>query len=101
MVTRSELYARFYSGDVVEKLAAAQDLYGRYGKELALRPDIMSQLAAMESSERAMAAQKGTMGMGATCTQCAGRQGGGCCSPAGIWSRDGVKSPFDSCSVFC
>lgn len=80
MVTRSGLYALFYGGDVVEKLATAQDLYGRYGQKLALRPDIMSQLAAMESSERALQVQMSTMGMGVTCKQCAGRQGGGCCS---------------------
>ncbi len=80
MVIRSELYPLFYSGDVVVKLAAAQELYGRYGKELALRPDIRSQLAALEASEHALQVQMGAMGMGKTCTQCAGRQGGGCCS---------------------
>ena len=80
MATRSELYALFYSGDVVVKLAAAQELYGRYGKELSLRLDIMSQLAMMQASEHALQAQMGAMGMGKTCTQCAGRQGGGCCS---------------------
>ncbi|MDD3814182.1 MAG: hypothetical protein PHZ02_06000 [Desulfocapsaceae bacterium] len=80
MVTRSEVYSLFYSGDVVVKLAVAQDLYSRYGKELALRPDIMSQLAMMQVSERALQSQMTVMGMGKTCTQCAGRQGGGCCS---------------------
>ncbi len=80
MVTRSEIYSLFYSGDVVVKLAAAHDLYGRYGKELSLRPDIMSQLDMMQVSEHALQAQMGTMGMGGTCTQCAARVGGGCCS---------------------
>ncbi|MEK6201891.1 MAG: hypothetical protein N2A40_05670 [Desulfobulbaceae bacterium] len=80
MVTRSEIYARFYSGDVLLKLATARDLYGRYGKVLALRPDIMAQLTAMELSERALQAQMGGMGMGVTCTRCAVRAGGGCCS---------------------
>lgn len=80
MGTRSEIYTLFYSGDVAVKLAVAQDLYVRYGQALALRPDIMAQLAAVETSEHALQAQMGAMAMGATCTQCASRQGGGCCS---------------------
>jgi hypothetical protein len=80
MVIRSELYPLFYSGDVLMKLAAARDLHARHGHALALRPDIMSQLAAMAADERALQAQMGAMGMGATCTQCAARAGGGCCS---------------------
>jgi len=80
MGTRSEIYTLFYSGDVAVKLAVAQDLYARYGQALALRPEIMAQLAAVEVSERALQAQMGAMAMGVTCTQCAGRQGGGCCS---------------------
>lgn len=80
MATRSEIYALFYSGDVVVKLAAARDLHARYGHALALRPDIMSQLAALAASEHALQAQMGAMGMGNSCTQCAVRPGGGCCS---------------------
>jgi hypothetical protein len=78
--TRSEIYTLFYSGDVAVKLAVAQDLYARYGQALALRPEIMAQLAAVETSEHALQTQMGTMVMGITCTQCASRQGGGCCS---------------------
>jgi len=40
MGTRSEIYTLFYSGDVVLKLAVAQDLYARYSQALVLRPDI-------------------------------------------------------------
>jgi hypothetical protein len=80
MLTRSEIYSSFYSGDVLVKLAAARDLHARYGGMLALRPDIMSQLAATQASGHALQAQMGAMGMGQTCTQCAGRAGGGCCS---------------------
>jgi len=40
----------------------------------------MAQLTAVEADERALRDQMGAMGMGATCTQCASRQGGGCCS---------------------
>lgn len=80
MGTRSEIYTLFYSGDVAVKLAVAQDLYVRYSQALVLRPDIMAQLAAVEVAERALQNQMGAMAMGVTCTQCAGRQGGGCCS---------------------
>ncbi len=80
MGTRSEIYTLFYSGDVAVKLAVAQDLYARYGQALVQRPDIMAQLALVETSERALQVQMGAMAMGATCTQCASRQGGGCCS---------------------
>ncbi|MBW6519550.1 MAG: hypothetical protein K0A99_00840 [Desulfoarculaceae bacterium] len=80
MATRSEIYALFYSGDVAVKLAAAQELYSQYGKVLALRPDIMAQLAALAASEHALQTRMGAMGMGNTCTQCASRPGGGCCS---------------------
>ena len=80
MGTRAEIYTLFYSGDVVVKLAVAHDLYGRYGQALVLRPEIMAQLAAVGAAERALQVQMGAMAMGVTCTQCAGRQGGGCCS---------------------
>ncbi len=80
MGTRSEIYTLFYSGDVVLKLAIAQDLYARYGQDIVLRPDIMAQLAVVKTSERTLKAQMGAMEMGVTCTQCASRQGGGCCS---------------------
>lgn len=80
MLTRSEIYSLFYSGDVLVKLAAARELYDRYGKVLVLRLDIMSQLAAMQVSEKALQARMGSMGMGETCSRCASRQGGGCCS---------------------
>lgn len=77
---RSELYPLFYSGDVMLKLAAARDLHDRYGSALAQRPEIMSQLAGVETAERALQVQMGSMEMGVTCTRCASRQGGGCCS---------------------
>jgi hypothetical protein len=80
MRTRAEIYTLFYSGDVTVKLAVAHDLYGRYGQALVRRPEIMAQLATMEAAERALQAQMVSMAMGVTCTQCAGRQGGGCCS---------------------
>ncbi|MFH2122562.1 MAG: hypothetical protein ABIJ50_03635 [Pseudomonadota bacterium] len=80
MLTRSEIYSLFYSGEVVVKLAVAQDLYGRYGRELSLRADVMSQLAMMQVSEQVLQMQMAVMGMGGTCTQCAARVGGGCCS---------------------
>jgi hypothetical protein len=80
MGTRTEIYTLFYSGDVAVKLAVARDLYARYGQTLALRPEIMAQLAAVGASERALQGQMAAMAMGATCTQCASRQGGGCCS---------------------
>jgi len=64
MLTRAEIYSLFYSGDVVVKLAAARDLYASYGQVLVQRLDIMSQLAAMQVSERALQARMGSMGMG-------------------------------------
>ena len=80
MGTRSEIYTLFYSGDVSVKLATAHDLYASYGQTLALRPEIIEQLAAVENSERALQAQMGAMAMGVTCRQCASGPGGGCCS---------------------
>jgi hypothetical protein len=80
MRTRAEIYTLFYGGGVVLKLAVAQDLYARYGQELVRIPGILSQLAAIKASERALQDQMGAMAMGVTCTQCAGRAGGGCCS---------------------
>ncbi len=80
MATRSDLYAFFYSGDVVLKLATAHDLHARYGEFLVQQLDIMSQLTVVLADEQISQAQMITMGMGETCTQCANRQGGGCCS---------------------
>jgi hypothetical protein len=80
MVERSEIYAHFYSGDVVSKLSVVRELYSRYGEALHQQLDIMTQLSAVVEDERALRDQMGAMGMGATCTHCASRPGGGCCS---------------------
>jgi hypothetical protein len=80
MVTRSEIYALFYGGDVLSKLATARDLYGRYGKVLAVRPEILVHMAAVQGAERDLQTRMGAMRMGVTCSRCAARAGGGCCS---------------------
>lgn len=80
MAIRSEIYPRFYSGDVVVKLAVARELYSRFGRVLLLLPEMRTQLTAVQADERALQEQMAAMGMGATCTQCASRPGGGCCS---------------------
>ncbi len=80
MAIRSEIYTKFYSGDVVVKLAVARELYSRFGQDLLLLPEMRTQLTAVQADERALQEQMGAMEMGATCTQCASRPGGGCCS---------------------
>lgn len=80
MAIRSEIYTQFYSGDVVVKLAVARELYSRFGQELLLLPEMRTQLTAVQADERALQEQMAAMEMGATCTQCASRPGGGCCS---------------------
>jgi len=80
MSIRSGLYTKFYSGDVVVKLAAARELYSRFGQDLLHHPGIRTQLIAVQADERVLQEQMGAMGMGVTCAQCASRPGGGCCS---------------------
>lgn len=79
-VTRSDLYRYFYGGEVASKLAAARELYDRYGEALLQQPDIRAQLSAVVEDEHALSAQMRGMQMGVTCSQCAARPGGGCCS---------------------
>jgi len=79
-VTRSEMYAYFYSGEVALKLAVSRELYVQFGNVLLQQPDILTQLTNVKANERALQRQMGAMTMGLTCTQCASRQGGGCCS---------------------
>lgn len=80
MAIRSEIYTQFYSGDVVVKLAVARELHSRFGRDLLHHPGIRTQLTAVQADERALQEQMAAMEMGATCTQCASRPGGGCCS---------------------
>jgi len=80
MGMRSEIYTLFYSGEVAMKLAIAEDLYSRYGQTLVRQPNIMAQLAEVVAAEHSLQSQMGAMAMGVTCTRCASRQGGGCCS---------------------
>jgi hypothetical protein len=79
-VTRSEMYAYFYSGDVPLKLGVARKLYAQFGNVLLQQPDILAHLTIVEANERALQVQMRAMTMGATCTLCASRQAGGCCS---------------------
>jgi len=74
------MYTYFYSGDVALKLGVARELYVQFGNVLLQQPDILANLTIVEANERALQVQMRAMTMGATCTLCAIRQGGGCCS---------------------
>lgn len=80
MLTRADLHALFYTGTVDKKLALASTLYGEHGRELLQSTEVVEQLTLLRRKERALQEQMQAMAMGQTCTLCATRAGGGCCS---------------------
>lgn len=77
---RSELYGFLYGGTVLEKRQRAGGLHHRFGSELLALPEINDWLRKMEEAQWGLKGQMEIMAMGHTCSWCARRPGGGCCS---------------------
>ena len=80
--TLPQLYDFFYGGDIDMKLAAAERLYRRYGVELLQDPPVIAGMTDLRGLHEALRQQMLAMEMDRTCTRCAQRSGGGCCSMA-------------------
>ena len=80
--TLTQLYDLFYGGDLGTKLAVAERLYLLYGAELSQDPQVATGMTDLRCLYEALRQQMLAMGMDRTCTKCAQKSGGGCCSMA-------------------
>ncbi len=80
----------YFTAPVPHRLAAAQDLYHRLGPALGRDPAIRAGLERVRRSAARLTLQMQAMAMGATCSDCAARTGGGCCSAAMADNTDGI-----------
>jgi hypothetical protein len=69
-----------YCGDAAIKLAKAQDLAASYAVKLLQEPEICRQLGLLKDNLAVLEAHMTAMEMGKSCTSCAKREDGGCCS---------------------
>ncbi|MEA3467186.1 MAG: hypothetical protein U9R57_03055 [Thermodesulfobacteriota bacterium] len=75
-----EIINTCYCGDGKEKLAKAESLAEEYGHSLSQQRDVLDQLAVVQTAVEVLDAHMAAMEMGKTCSQCAARPDGGCCS---------------------
>ena len=80
--TLPQLFDLFYGGDIDMKLAVAERLYRLYGAELLQDPQVTLGMTNLHDLHEGLQQQMLVMEMDRTCTRCAQRSGGGCCSMA-------------------
>ncbi len=69
-----------YGGDAVAKLELARTLAVRFAELLLQEPDVYKQLELLKDKLTVLDTHMSAMEMGKSCTLCAARQDGGCCS---------------------
>jgi hypothetical protein len=77
-----QLYDLFYCGDIAMKLEVAGRLFQIYNAELMQDQQITAGMADLCGRHEALRQQMQAMEMDRTCTRCAQKSGGGCCSAA-------------------
>jgi len=75
-----EIISTCYCGDGADKLAKAKSLLRKYGDTLSCVAQIKEQLEVVRDAVSLLDAHMTAMDMGKTCTACAARPDGGCCS---------------------
>ncbi len=70
----------YYTAPVARRLAVAHQLYREHGREMDANPAIRSGLAGIRIRAADLEEQMQAMDMGRTCSGCAARADGGCCS---------------------
>ncbi len=75
-----EIISSCYCGDGAAKLDRAKNLLRKYGEALSGDTRIKEQLVVTRDAVFLLDTHMTAMGMGKTCTACAARPGGGCCS---------------------
>lgn len=75
-----EIISSCYSGNGSEKLQKAEALFQAYGAKLSQEKQIQEQLAVLQDAVSSLDAHMSAMEMGKTCTACAVKPKGGCCS---------------------
>ncbi len=69
-----------YRGDGAAKLEMARELAGRYGNGLLREKIVVEKLTVLRRLAASLDAHMAAMDMGRTCSSCAARVDGGCCS---------------------
>ncbi|MBC8207673.1 MAG: hypothetical protein H8E79_00685 [Desulfobulbaceae bacterium] len=87
----TELYGVVYGGAVADRLSFAHELAHCYGRELLADEVIAAQLKLTLQRARLLEQQMTVMEMGKTCSACAVRPDGGCCSYYMTNENDGLQ----------
>ncbi|HHB75558.1 MAG TPA: hypothetical protein ENK84_03315 [Desulfobulbus sp.] len=82
--------ATYYSGSVEDKLRLARQLYHRNGQRFLQNREITDTLESLRRKAADLDNHMETMGMGARCSACGARVGGGCCSSYMAGNTDAV-----------
>jgi hypothetical protein len=80
--TLPQLYDLFYGVDIIAKLEVAEMLLRLYGAELLQDPQVAAGMTDLRALHESLQQQMLAMEMDRTCTKCAQKNGGGCCSMA-------------------
>jgi len=81
----------FYGGDIRARLAVAQRLHAELGPELAANGAFSRMLAQAEVLEKELARTMAGLELGALCTACGVKVGGGCCSSFMVGENDAMQ----------
>ena len=79
-MTLQYLYKHLYGRSPLDCLRLARQLHDQYGDELRNNKRIAQLLDELSCSIRELSKQMEVVGMGKTCSDCASKDGGGCCS---------------------
>lgn len=74
------LYDLIYGGEIGMKLEVAKKLFRLYGEQLANDSQVMAHMKTLLGLHGALRRQMQLMEMDRICTECAQKNGGGCCS---------------------
>ncbi len=77
---RSRLYQLFFGGDVGRKLTIAGRLFQLYGADLLQDAKVLADMTEFRLLHKELMQQMLAMGMDRSCSECAKKNGGGCCS---------------------
>jgi len=81
----------FYGGSIHARLGVAQQLHADFGPELAANGAFARMLAQAEVLEKELAQTMASLELGALCTACGVKVGGGCCSSFMAGENDAVQ----------
>jgi hypothetical protein len=81
----------YYSGTIAEKFSQARSLYLNHGCRLTDSPLIRQEIERLRQLVLALGRHMQLMNLGKSCSHCASREGGGCCSAYMADNTDSIQ----------